>query len=104
MTRSIFSTVFTRIRTTRWHDQGGERCRRRLVVLCDTNGGSLPEFVGEVTERAIAHLGTPVGIHTHNDGGFGVANALIAVKAGAVQVQGTINGYGERVGNCNSPP
>ena len=72
-----------------------------LVVLCDTNGGSLPEFVGEVTERAVAHLGTPVGIHTHNDGGFGVANALIAIKAGAVQVQGTINGYGERVGNCN---
>ncbi len=72
-----------------------------LVVLCDTNGGSLPEFVGEVTERAIAHLGTPVGIHTHNDSGFGVANALIAIKAGAVQAQGTINGYGERVGNCN---
>ena len=43
----------------------------------------------------------PVGIHTHNDAGFGVANALIAVKAGAVQAQGTINGYGERVGNCN---
>ena len=72
-----------------------------LVVLCDTNGGSLPEFVGEMTERAIAHLGTPVGIHTHNDSGFGVANALIAIKAGAVQAQGTINGYGERVGNCN---
>ena len=72
-----------------------------LVVLCDTNGGSLPELVGKVTERAIAHLGAPVGIHTHNDAGFGVANALIAVKAGAVQAQGTINGYGERVGNCN---
>ena len=72
-----------------------------LVVLCDTNGGSLPEFVGEATERAVAHLGTPVGIHTHNDGGFGVANALIAIKAGAMQAQGTINGYGERVGNCN---
>ncbi len=72
-----------------------------LVVLCDTNGGSLPEFVGAVTERPSSHLGTPVGIHTHNDGGFGVANALIAIKAGAVQVQGTINGYGERVGNCN---
>ena len=43
----------------------------------------------------------PVGIHTHNDSGLGVANALAAVRAGAVQVQGTINGYGERVGNCN---
>ena len=72
-----------------------------LVVLCDTNGGSLPHSVGEVTRRAIAHLNAAVGIHTHNDGGFGVANALVAIEAGAVQVQGTVNGYGERVGNCN---
>jgi 2-isopropylmalate synthase len=72
-----------------------------LVVLCDTNGGSLPDFVGEVTEKAVAHIGRAVGIHTHNDGGFGVANALAAIKVGAVQVQGTMNGYGERVGNCN---
>ncbi len=72
-----------------------------LVVLCETNGGALPEWVEEVTRKVIAHLGRPVGIHTHNDGGVGVANALAAVRAGAVQVQGTINGYGERVGNCN---
>lgn len=72
-----------------------------LVVLCDTNGGSLPDFVTKVTAAAIAHLGAPVGIHTHNDSGVGVANALAAVAAGACQVQGTINGYGERVGNCN---
>ena len=72
-----------------------------LVVLCDTNGGSLPEFVAKVTSSAIAHLGVPVGIHTHNDSGLGVANALAAIQAGASQVQGTINGYGERVGNCN---
>jgi len=72
-----------------------------LIVLCDTNGGSLPEFVGEVTSEVIDALGTAVGIHTHNDSGVGVANALAAVRAGAVQVQGTINGYGERVGNCN---
>jgi 2-isopropylmalate synthase len=72
-----------------------------LVVLCETNGGALPEFVEEVTRKVIAHLGKPVGIHTHNDGGVGVANALAAVRAGACQVQGTINGYGERVGNCN---
>lgn len=72
-----------------------------LVVLCETNGGALPEFVEEVTKKAIAHLGKPVGIHTHNDGGVGVANALAAIRAGACQVQGTINGYGERVGNCN---
>lgn len=72
-----------------------------LIVLCETNGGALPEFVGEVTAKVVAHLGKPVGIHTHNDGGVGVANALAAVRAGANQVQGTINGYGERVGNCN---
>jgi 2-isopropylmalate synthase len=72
-----------------------------LIVPCETNGGALPEFVGEVTAKVIAALGQPVGAHTHNDGGVGVANALAAVRAGAVQVQGTINGYGERVGNCN---
>jgi 2-isopropylmalate synthase len=72
-----------------------------LVVLCETNGGNLPGFIGEVTRKAVAHLGKPVGIHTHNDCGLGVANALAAVEAGACQVQGTINGYGERVGNCN---
>lgn len=72
-----------------------------LVILCDTNGGSLPGFVAEATKAACGHLGRGVGIHTHNDSGLGVANALAAVEVGAVQVQGTINGYGERVGNCN---
>jgi 2-isopropylmalate synthase len=72
-----------------------------LVVLCDTNGGSLPDYVSKVTASAVAHLGRSVGIHTHNDSGLGVANALAAIDAGASQVQGTINGYGERVGNCN---
>lgn len=72
-----------------------------LVVLCETNGGNLPSFIGEVTKKAVAHLGKPVGIHTHNDCGLGVANALAAIESGANQVQGTINGYGERVGNCN---
>lgn len=72
-----------------------------LVVLCDTNGGTLPHIVEQVTAKVIETLGVPVGIHTHNDSGFGVANAIAAVRAGAVQVQGTINGYGERVGNCD---
>jgi 2-isopropylmalate synthase len=72
-----------------------------LLVLCDTNGGSLPEFIIEATRAAIAAVKCPVGAHTHNDCGLGVANALAAVSAGAVQVQGTMNGYGERVGNCN---
>lgn len=71
------------------------------LILCDTNGGSLPECIGEVTGEIIRALDHPVGIHTHNDSGVGVANALAAVRAGAMQVQGTTNGYGERVGNCN---
>ena len=72
-----------------------------LLVLCDTNGGSLPEFIAQATRDVIAKVSPAVGIHTHNDAGLGVANALAAVAAGAVQVQGTINGYGERVGNCD---
>ena len=72
------------------------------VVLCDTNGGSLPSFVYDTAITALARLGAgTVGIHTHDDGGLGVANALAAVSAGAVHVQGTLNGYGERNGNCN---
>ena len=72
-----------------------------IVVLCDTNGGSMPDEVERITRAVIARLQMPVGIHPHNDCGVGVANALAAVRAGAVQVQGTVNGYGERVGNCN---
>lgn len=72
-----------------------------LPILCDTNGGTLPEEVEAITRTVIARIGMPVGIHTHNDCGLGVANALAAVRAGAVQIQGTMNGYGERVGNCN---
>jgi len=72
-----------------------------IVVLCDTNGGTLPHEVAEITLKVRDFLGIPVGIHTHDDAGFGVANAIAAVRSGAVQIQGTMNGYGERVGNCN---
>lgn len=71
------------------------------IVLCDTNGGCLPEEVARITALAKKELNTRIGIHTHNDIGLGVANALAAIEAGATQVQGTINGYGERTGNCN---
>jgi 2-isopropylmalate synthase len=71
------------------------------IVLCDTNGGSLPATVGRWTEAAAAAVARPLGIHTHDDGGLAVANALAALEAGAVQVQGTVNGYGERCGNAN---
>ena len=72
-----------------------------ILVLCDTNGGCLPWEIEEIVRTVRAGISTPVGIHTHNDGGCGVANTLAAVRAGAIQVQGTINGYGERVGNAN---
>ncbi len=73
----------------------------RMCVLCDTNGGSLPEEVAAFTRRAVEALPVPVGIHCHNDCDVAVANTLAAVEAGAVQVQGTINGFGERCGNAD---
>jgi 2-isopropylmalate synthase len=73
----------------------------RMVVLCDTNGGSMPEQVAEVTRKVVAQLPVPVGIHCHNDCDLAVANSLAAVDAGAAQVQGTINGFGERCGNAD---
>jgi len=72
-----------------------------VVVLCDTNGGSLPWEVEEIVHLVTTGLDAPVGIHAHDDAGCGVANTLAAVRAGAVHVQGTVNGYGERVGNAN---
>jgi 2-isopropylmalate synthase len=71
------------------------------LVLCDTNGGTLPDFVAQAVREVREKLGVPVGIHTHNDCELGVANALAAVREGASQVQGVINGFGERCGNCN---
>jgi 2-isopropylmalate synthase len=71
------------------------------VVLCDTNGGTLTHDLFGITAEVVKALPVPVGIHTHNDAGLAVANSLEAVRAGASQVQGTINGYGERTGNAN---
>ena len=75
----------------------------RWIVLCDTNGGTLPEEVYEITKAVIASgiPGDHIGIHTHNDTENAVANALAAVRAGARQIQGTLNGLGERCGNAN---
>ncbi|WP_031388104.1 citramalate synthase [Desulfonatronum thiodismutans] len=73
-----------------------------VLVLCDTNGGCLPQEIGEIVTRVQEALpGAKLGIHTHNDSETAVASSLIAVANGAVQVQGTINGYGERCGNAN---
>ena len=74
------------------------------LVLCDTNGGSLPDQVEEMVAAVVAAVDCQVGVHLHNDTGCGVANALAGVAGGATQVQGTINGYGERVGNCDLVP
>ena len=74
------------------------------LVLCDTNGGSLPHQVEETVSQVVSYLDVPVGVHPHNDTGCGVANAIAGVHGGAVQVQGTINGYGERTGNGDLVP
>jgi len=71
------------------------------LVLCDTNGGTLPDEIVAAVEAAKGVSDVPLGIHTHNDAELAVANTLAAIKAGVGQVQGTINGYGERCGNAN---
>lgn len=71
------------------------------IVLCDTNGGTLPGEVHEIVSRVVQEIDAPIGIHTHNDCELAVANTLAAITAGAKQIQGTINGYGERCGNAN---
>jgi 2-isopropylmalate synthase len=84
--------------------QAAAEAGAKLVVLCDTNGGSLPEEIACCAKEAIAALekyGVSVGIHCHNDCELAVANSLAAIDAGAVQVQGTINGLGERCGNAD---
>jgi len=81
--------------------QAAEKSGADFVVLCDTNGGCLPDDVAAITRMAAGKLNCRVGIHTHDDIGLGVANALASLGAGATHVQGTINGYGERTGNCS---
>lgn len=72
-----------------------------MLVLCDTNGGTLPAEVSRITSDIKNRFSTEVGAHFHNDTGVAVANSIAAVEAGASSVQGTINGYGERCGNCD---
>ena len=72
-----------------------------MLVLCDTNGGRFPEQIRKATADVVNRFGKVVGIHAHNDTECAVANSIAAVSAGAIHVQGTINGYGERVGNAN---
>jgi 2-isopropylmalate synthase len=82
--------------------QAADAAGSSYLVMCDTNGGSLPAEIASITHALSAEIKhAKLGIHTHDDCGLAVANALAGIDAGALQVQGTVNGYGERTGNCN---
>ncbi len=85
------------VATLRAAENGGAE----IAILCDTNGGSLPWEISEIVRAVKADTGQLIGIHAHNDSDCAVANSLCAIQAGCIQVQGTINGYGERCGNAN---
>ena len=85
------------IETLRAAEKGHADC----IVLCDTNGGTMPWEIEEIIADVQKHISTPLGIHVHNDSGLAVANSIYAVKSGCVMVQGVVNGYGERCGNAN---
>jgi 2-isopropylmalate synthase len=81
--------------------QAAVRGGAETLVLCDTNGGSMPWQIAEITRAVSAAVKHPLGIHAHNDSETAVANSLAAAQEGAIQIQGTVNGYGERCGNAN---
>ncbi|MFA6079252.1 MAG: citramalate synthase [Candidatus Omnitrophota bacterium] len=81
--------------------KAAEAAGAERIILCDTNGGSITSQVFEVVEEVKKVIKTPLGIHAHNDSEMAVANSIAAVQAGCIQVQGTMNGYGERCGNAN---
>jgi 2-isopropylmalate synthase len=81
--------------------RAAEQAGAEVVIMCDTNGGCLPFEVERIVGQIREALGTSLGCHFHNDSGCGVANSLVAVRQGVTQVQGCINGYGERTGNAD---
>jgi 2-isopropylmalate synthase len=81
--------------------KAAEEAGANWIVLCDTNGGSLPLEIEEIIRDVVRLIKTPLGIHCHNDGEVAVANSMVAVQTGVRQVHGTINGFGERCGNAN---
>lgn len=81
--------------------KAAERGRADCIVLCDTNGGTMPWELEQIVKDVKKQISTPVGIHVHNDAGLAVCNSIYAVKCGATMVQGVVNGYGERCGNAN---
>jgi 2-isopropylmalate synthase len=78
-----------------------EKSGAERIILCDTNGGTMPWEVSKIIRRVKKIIKTPLGIHTHNDCGLAIANSLEAIKNGVFQIQGTFNGYGERCGNAD---
>ena len=84
--------------------RAAEEAGAQRLVLCDTNGGTLPDEAARVIKEVAPNVGVALGVHFHNDAGCAVANSLIAAEAGVLQVQGTINGYGERCGNADLVP
>lgn len=85
------------IETLKAAQQGGATC----IILCDTNGGTLPSEVAKIVKAVKRKINQPLGIHAHNDSDVAVANSLIAIENGIEHIEGTINGYGERCGNAN---
>jgi 2-isopropylmalate synthase len=81
--------------------EGSARAGAECIILCDTNGGTLPQQIVVAIKAVQGVASVPLGIHAHNDADLAVANSLAAIETGAVQIQGTINGYGERCGNAN---
>ncbi|HQP92009.1 MAG TPA: citramalate synthase, partial [Candidatus Omnitrophota bacterium] len=81
--------------------KAAKKAGAKLICLCDTNGGTIPSEISSIVRKVREAVEAPLGIHTHNDCGLAVANSITAVEAGCVQVQGTINGYGERCGNAD---
>ena len=81
--------------------KAAERGRADCIVLCDTNGGTMPWELEQIVKDVKKQISTPIGIHVHNDAGLAVCNSIYAVKCGATMVQGVVNGYGERCGNAN---
>ena len=100
--RALFRRLQEQPRLCSRRRQDRIQCRARWVVLCDTNGGTLPHEVERIVADVAKHVpGANLGIHTHNDTENAVANTLMAVRAGCRQIQGTLNGLGERCGNAN---
>lgn len=81
--------------------QAAQQGGAEVIILCDTNGGTMPHQITEIIADVKNYIDVPLGIHAHNDCELAVANSLLAVQAGVAQVQGTVNGYGERSGNAN---